>query len=216
MCLPPGSFPLPDFGLWQLPGEAGGRFSSAVAPQGLPQPHGEFICPGEPQETWCRCPLRVSRLGLLPPALTPGSEGEEEGDSCQPLPVTWEGWDHWGWLPPGVDPVLLGPGWARVSGDSSHTGGAHWKLPTFCLCSLPGEKKSSPPPAATAKTQFSLRRRQVLRGKSSPVLKKTPSKGLMQVTRHRLCCLPPGRAHLPTKEGMTRRWGSGKLAQPCL
>ncbi|CAD7694024.1 unnamed protein product [Nyctereutes procyonoides] len=66
--------------------------------------------------------------------------------------------------------------------------------------SLPGEKKSSPPPAATAKTQFSLRRRQVLRGKSSPILKKTPSKGLMQVTRHRLCCLPPGRAHLPTKE----------------
>ncbi|KAM8937107.1 zinc finger CCCH domain-containing protein 3 isoform 1-T1 [Lycaon pictus] len=66
--------------------------------------------------------------------------------------------------------------------------------------SLPGEKKSSPPPAATAKTQFSLRRRQVLRAKSSPVLKKTPSKGLMQVTRHRLCCLPPGRAHLPTKE----------------
>lgn len=41
-------------------------------------PSGEFICPGEPQETWCRCPLRVSRLGLLPPALTPGSEGDEE------------------------------------------------------------------------------------------------------------------------------------------
>ncbi|XP_026344692.2 zinc finger CCCH domain-containing protein 3 isoform X2 [Ursus arctos] len=66
--------------------------------------------------------------------------------------------------------------------------------------SLPGDKKSSPPPAAAAKSQFSLRRRQALRGKSSPVLKKTPNKGLMQVTRHRLCCLPPGRAHLPTKE----------------
>uniref|UniRef100_A0A8C0DAB2 Zinc finger CCCH domain-containing protein 3 n=1 Tax=Balaenoptera musculus TaxID=9771 RepID=A0A8C0DAB2_BALMU len=66
--------------------------------------------------------------------------------------------------------------------------------------SLPGDKKSSPPPAATAKSQFSLRRRQTLRGKSSPVLKKTPNKGLMQVSRHRLCCLPPSRAHLPTKE----------------
>ncbi|XP_033698862.1 zinc finger CCCH domain-containing protein 3 isoform X2 [Tursiops truncatus] len=66
--------------------------------------------------------------------------------------------------------------------------------------SLPGDKKSSPPPATTARSQFSLRRRQALRGKSSPVLKKTPNKGLMQVSRHRLCCLPPGRAHLPTKE----------------
>ncbi|XP_034867915.1 zinc finger CCCH domain-containing protein 3 [Mirounga leonina] len=66
--------------------------------------------------------------------------------------------------------------------------------------SLPGDKKSSPPPAATPKSQFSLRRRQALRGKSSPILKKTPNRGLMQVTRHRLCCLPPGRAHLPTKE----------------
>ncbi|XP_058899228.1 zinc finger CCCH domain-containing protein 3 isoform X2 [Kogia breviceps] len=66
--------------------------------------------------------------------------------------------------------------------------------------SLPGDKKSSPPPPATSKSQFSLRRRQALRGKSSPVLRKTPSKGLMQVSRHRLCRLPPGRAPLPTKE----------------
>ncbi|XP_047582250.1 zinc finger CCCH domain-containing protein 3 [Lutra lutra] len=66
--------------------------------------------------------------------------------------------------------------------------------------SLPGDKKSSPPPAAAAKSQFSLRRRQALRGKSSPVPRRTPSKGLMQATRHRLCCPPPGRAHLPGKE----------------
>ncbi|XP_064332825.1 zinc finger CCCH domain-containing protein 3 isoform X2 [Camelus dromedarius] len=62
---------------------------------------------------------------------------------------------------------------------------------------LPGDKKSSPPPAAAAKSQFSLRRRQALRGKSSPILKKTPNKGLMQVTRHRLCGLPPSRTQLP-------------------
>ncbi|XP_023604779.1 zinc finger CCCH domain-containing protein 3-like isoform X2 [Myotis lucifugus] len=65
---------------------------------------------------------------------------------------------------------------------------------------LPGDKKSSPPPTATAKSQFSLRRRQALRGRSGPVQKKSPPKGLMQVTRHRLCCLPPGRTHLPVKE----------------
>ncbi|XP_072805964.1 zinc finger CCCH domain-containing protein 3 isoform X3 [Vicugna pacos] len=62
---------------------------------------------------------------------------------------------------------------------------------------LPGDKKSSPPPAAAAKSQFSLRRRQALRGKSSPILKKTPNKGLMQVTRHRLCGLPASRTQLP-------------------
>ncbi|XP_032324125.1 zinc finger CCCH domain-containing protein 3 isoform X2 [Camelus ferus] len=62
---------------------------------------------------------------------------------------------------------------------------------------LSGDKKSSPPPAAAAKSQFSLRRRQALRGKSSPILKKTPNKGLMQVTRHRLCGLPPSRTQLP-------------------
>ncbi|XP_039110052.1 zinc finger CCCH domain-containing protein 3 [Hyaena hyaena] len=66
--------------------------------------------------------------------------------------------------------------------------------------SLPGDKKNPPLPAAAAKSQLSLRRRQALRGKGSPVLKKTPNKGLTQVTRHRLCCTPPGRAHLPTKE----------------
>ncbi|XP_064240747.1 zinc finger CCCH domain-containing protein 3 [Aotus nancymaae] len=66
--------------------------------------------------------------------------------------------------------------------------------------SLPGDKKSSPSLATTAKSHLSLRRRQALRGKSSPVLKKTPNKGLVQVTTHRLCRLSPSRAHLPTKE----------------
>ncbi|XP_008054886.1 zinc finger CCCH domain-containing protein 3 [Carlito syrichta] len=62
--------------------------------------------------------------------------------------------------------------------------------------SLPGDKKNNPSPTTTTKSHLSLRRRQSLRGKSSPVLKK----GQMQVTRHRLCCLPPSRAYLPTKE----------------
>ncbi|XP_027416225.1 zinc finger CCCH domain-containing protein 3 [Bos indicus x Bos taurus] len=66
--------------------------------------------------------------------------------------------------------------------------------------SLPADKKSSPPPAAMAKSQFSLRRKQALRGKSSPVTKKTPNKGLMPVTKPRPCCLPPGRAYVPSKE----------------
>uniref|UniRef100_A0A8C6W418 Zinc finger CCCH domain-containing protein 3 n=1 Tax=Nannospalax galili TaxID=1026970 RepID=A0A8C6W418_NANGA len=66
--------------------------------------------------------------------------------------------------------------------------------------SLPVEKKSSPLAAATTKTHLSQRRRQALRGKNSPFLRKNPHKGLMQVARHRLCSLPPSRAHLSTKE----------------
>ncbi|XP_050001021.1 zinc finger CCCH domain-containing protein 3 isoform X2 [Alexandromys fortis] len=66
--------------------------------------------------------------------------------------------------------------------------------------SLPGDKKSSPSATTTNKNHLTQRRRQVLRGKNSPILKKTPHKGLMQVTRHRLCCMPSSRAHLSTKE----------------
>ncbi|XP_038198546.1 zinc finger CCCH domain-containing protein 3 [Arvicola amphibius] len=66
--------------------------------------------------------------------------------------------------------------------------------------SLPGDKKSSPSATTTNKNHLTQRRRQVLRGKNSPILKKTPHKGLMQVTRHRLCCMPSSRAHLSSKE----------------
>ncbi|XP_005086027.2 zinc finger CCCH domain-containing protein 3 [Mesocricetus auratus] len=66
--------------------------------------------------------------------------------------------------------------------------------------SLPGDKKSSPTATTTNKNHVTQRRRQALRGKNSPILRKTPHKGLMQVTRHRLCCMPSNRAHLSTKE----------------
>lgn len=102
---------------------------------------------------------------------------------------------------------LLGMGiWRGERGRGCPHRGACCELSALCLHSLPGDKKGSPPPAATAKSQFSLRRRQALRGKSGPGLKKTPPKGLMQAPRHRPCCVPPGRAHLP-KEG--RRTGQG-------
>ncbi|CAH6791032.1 Zc3h3 [Phodopus roborovskii] len=52
--------------------------------------------------------------------------------------------------------------------------------------SLPGDKKSSPTATTTNKNHVTQRRRQALRGKTSPILRKTPHKGLMQVTRHRL------------------------------
>ncbi|XP_075405311.1 zinc finger CCCH domain-containing protein 3 isoform X2 [Tenrec ecaudatus] len=68
--------------------------------------------------------------------------------------------------------------------------------------SLPGDKKSSPPATSAAtKSRFSLRRRPPPRGKSSPAaLKRMPNRGLLQVSRHRLCRLPAARTPAPTKE----------------
>ncbi|XP_037659283.1 zinc finger CCCH domain-containing protein 3 isoform X2 [Choloepus didactylus] len=66
--------------------------------------------------------------------------------------------------------------------------------------SLPGDKKTSPAPGTTVRSHPSLRRKQALRGKGSPILRKTPSRGPAQVTRHRLCRLPPARALLSAKE----------------
>ncbi|XP_055981002.1 zinc finger CCCH domain-containing protein 3 [Sorex fumeus] len=65
--------------------------------------------------------------------------------------------------------------------------------------SLSGDKKSSSPPVAATRSQFSLRRRQVLRTKSSPVLKKTPHRGLATLSRQRLS-QPQARAALPSRE----------------
>ncbi|XP_036623703.1 zinc finger CCCH domain-containing protein 3 isoform X1 [Trichosurus vulpecula] len=66
--------------------------------------------------------------------------------------------------------------------------------------SLPGDKKSCPSPSSTPKNHYSLRRRHSLRGKVTPVLKRTPNKGLVQITKHRLCRLQPTRGPLSAKE----------------
>ncbi|KAM8786619.1 zinc finger CCCH domain-containing protein 3 [Rhynchonycteris naso] len=106
--------------------------------------------------------------------------------------------------PPGDKPAVgssgLKPHFSEIPGLSAYKVKSRTKIiRRRGPANFPGDKKSSPPPAAT-KSQFSLRRRQALRGKSGLIQKKTPTKGLMQVTRHRLCCMPPGRTHLPTKE----------------
>ncbi|XP_027715693.1 zinc finger CCCH domain-containing protein 3 isoform X2 [Vombatus ursinus] len=66
--------------------------------------------------------------------------------------------------------------------------------------SLPGDKKNCPSPSNTPKNHYSVRRRHSSRGKMSPVLKRTPNKGLVQITKHRLCRLQPSRGTLPAKE----------------
>lgn len=177
-----------------------------------------LIGPGEIEETdWAGSRAGSGLLG--PSALWPGAWGRG-GEPTSRLAFQVEGRAGRA----GTHGEQLAASWGRVHGTGNQEGKGGWvscprsgacrELLALCLHSLP--KKSSPPPAATAKSQFSLRRRQAPRGKSSPVLKKTPTKGLMQLARHRPCCLPPSRAHLPSKEGMRTgrrllgRSGSGK------
>ncbi|NXK51377.1 ZC3H3 protein, partial [Chauna torquata] len=65
----------------------------------------------------------------------------------------------------------------------------------------PTDKKSGPSPTAPLKSQFHPRKKTSLRGKPSATLKRSSPKGLVQITKHRLCRLPATRSQVSTKEG---------------
>uniref|UniRef100_A0A8C0BM02 Zinc finger CCCH domain-containing protein 3 n=1 Tax=Buteo japonicus TaxID=224669 RepID=A0A8C0BM02_9AVES len=65
----------------------------------------------------------------------------------------------------------------------------------------PTDKKNSSSPTMPLKSHFHLRKKNSLRGKPSATLKRSSSKGLVQITKHRLCRLPATRMQVSTKEG---------------
>ncbi|KAF1462857.1 Zinc finger CCCH domain-containing protein 3, partial [Pygoscelis antarcticus] len=65
----------------------------------------------------------------------------------------------------------------------------------------PTEKKNSSSPTAPLKSHFHLRKKNASRGKPSATLKRSSPKGLVQITKHRLCRLPATRMQVSTKEG---------------
>ncbi|NXH76484.1 ZC3H3 protein, partial [Hydrobates tethys] len=65
----------------------------------------------------------------------------------------------------------------------------------------PTDKKNSSSPTAPLKSHFHLRKKNSLRGKPSATLKRSSPKGLVQITKHRLCRLPATRMQVSTKEG---------------
>ncbi|NXJ86374.1 ZC3H3 protein, partial [Trogon melanurus] len=67
--------------------------------------------------------------------------------------------------------------------------------------SSPTDKKSSFSPTTTPKSHFHLRKKNSSRGKPSATLKRSSPKGLVQITKHRLCRLPATRMQISTKEG---------------
>ncbi|XP_068789619.1 zinc finger CCCH domain-containing protein 3 isoform X2 [Struthio camelus] len=65
----------------------------------------------------------------------------------------------------------------------------------------PADKKSSSSPTTPLKSHFHLRKKNALRGKPSATLKRSSPKGLVQITKHRLCRLPATRMQVSGKEG---------------
>ncbi|KAM9303464.1 zinc finger CCCH domain-containing protein 3 isoform 3-T3 [Morus bassanus] len=65
----------------------------------------------------------------------------------------------------------------------------------------PTDKKNSSSPTAPLKNHFHLRKKNSSRGKPSATLKRSSPKGLVQITKHRLCRLPATRLPVSTKEG---------------
>ncbi|KAF1494981.1 Zinc finger CCCH domain-containing protein 3, partial [Eudyptula minor novaehollandiae] len=65
----------------------------------------------------------------------------------------------------------------------------------------PTEKKNSSSPTAPLKSHFHLRKKNASRGKPSATLKRSSPKGLVQITKHRLCRLPATRMQVSPKEG---------------
>uniref|UniRef100_A0A8D0ET95 Zinc finger CCCH domain-containing protein 3 n=1 Tax=Strix occidentalis caurina TaxID=311401 RepID=A0A8D0ET95_STROC len=65
----------------------------------------------------------------------------------------------------------------------------------------PTDRKNGSSPTTPLKSHFHLRKKNSLRGKPSATPKRSSPKGLVQITKHRLCRLPATRMQGSTKEG---------------
>ncbi|NWW53246.1 ZC3H3 protein, partial [Pedionomus torquatus] len=65
----------------------------------------------------------------------------------------------------------------------------------------PTDKKNSSSPTMPLKSHFHLRKKNSSRGKAAVTPKRSSPKGLVQITKHRLCRLPATRMQVSTKEG---------------
>ncbi|XP_074001415.1 zinc finger CCCH domain-containing protein 3 [Numenius arquata] len=65
----------------------------------------------------------------------------------------------------------------------------------------PTDKKNGSSPTTPLKSHFHLRKKNSSRGKASVTPKRSSPKGLVQITKHRLCRLPATRTQVSTKEG---------------
>ncbi|NXR22393.1 ZC3H3 protein, partial [Cinclus mexicanus] len=67
-------------------------------------------------------------------------------------------------------------------------------------------------PTAALKSRFHLRRRNSMRGKPSVTAKRSSPRGVMQISKHRLCRMPATRTQVATKEGSNFHFVRGSPA----
>ncbi|NXC88582.1 ZC3H3 protein, partial [Cercotrichas coryphoeus] len=75
----------------------------------------------------------------------------------------------------------------------------------------PTDKKNISPTTAL-KSRFHLRRRNSTRGKPSVAAKRSSPRGLVQISKHRLCRMPATRTQVATKEGSNFHFARGSPA----
>lgn len=96
--------------------------------------------------------------------------------------------------------VAPGPGGTKPFGDAVLSG---YKVKSRTKIirrkGSPADKKSSPSPPAPLRSPFQAKKRN-LRGKTA-LPKRCSPKGLLQLTKHRLCRLPAARSQLSSREG---------------
>ncbi|NXS57753.1 ZC3H3 protein, partial [Brachypteracias leptosomus] len=110
-----------------------------------------------------------------------------------------------GFAPPPPPSVLLGLGGAKSFGEASLSS---YKVKSRMKIikrkgnlSSPMDKKNNNSPTTPLKSHFHLRKRNSLRGKTSVTPKRSSPKGLVHITKHRLCRLPATRMQVSSKEG---------------
>ncbi|NXT80977.1 ZC3H3 protein, partial [Zapornia atra] len=163
--------------------------------------------------------IKPRKSGLQPKLGGSPSKYKWKASSLQALPSTSKSAFRWrceeqkkplgpnlpraGSVPPPLSSGSVGFGGAKCSfGDAAYKVKSRTKIiKRRGSLGSPADKKTSSSPPTPLKSHFQLRRRNSSRGKPSGTPKRSSPKGLVHITKHRLCRLPATRMQLATKEG---------------
>ncbi|NXG41540.1 ZC3H3 protein, partial [Psilopogon haemacephalus] len=137
----------------------------------------------------------LSRAGAAPPAPSLSRAG-----AAPPAPSL----SRAGAAPPPPSTATSGLGGPKSFGDatlSSYKVKSRTKIIKRKGNSGSTTDKKNISPATPLKGHFHLRKKNSLKGKTSATPKRSSPKGLVQITKHRLCRLPATRMQVSTKEG---------------
>ncbi|KAM6282106.1 zinc finger CCCH domain-containing protein 3 [Porphyrio hochstetteri] len=142
---------------------------------------------------------KASTLQTLPSTSKSAFRWRSEDQKKPPVPNLPRG----GSVPPPLSSVSVGLGGAKSSfGDAAYKVKSRTKIiKRKGNLGSPGDKKNSSSPTTPLKSHFHLRRKNSLRGKPAAAPKRSSPRGLVHITKHRLCRLPATRMQMSTKEG---------------